>query len=168
MSSGDQHSDPQKKPPTEQSGGLLSTIRRTFRSSPTPIAIDSDGRKTFLENWATLILCITLFLLPVVLTGTVRALKVYKSDIRQWLPDGFEESKTYDDFLKRFGGDEMIVISWEDCTIDNLQVRTFQEALENVTVPVKTEVNGVTPEVETKLFSRVLTCLLYTSDAADE
>ena len=167
MSSGDQHSDPQRKPPTGESvsprlakptsGGLLSTIRRAFRSSPTPIAIDSDGRKTFLENWATFILCVTLFLLPVVLTGTVRALKVYKSDIRQWLPDGFEESKSYDEFLERFGGDEMIVISWEDCTIDNLQVRSFQEALENATVPIKTQVNGAASEVETKLFSRVLT-----------
>jgi len=134
MSSGDQNSDPQGKTPTEESvsplprptsSGLFSTIRRAFRSSPTPIAIDPDGRKTFLEKWATLILCVTLFLMPVVLTGTVRALKVYKSDIRQWLPDVFEESKTYDSFLERFGGDEMIVVSWEDCTIDNPQVRTL-------------------------------------------
>lgn len=167
MSSGDQHSDPQEKPttgksvpprlPKPTSGGLFSTIRRAFQSSPTPIAIDSDGRKTFLENWATLILCLTLFLLPIVLTGTVRALKVYKSDIRQWLPDGFEESKTYDSFLERFGGDEMIVVSWEDCTIDNPQVRTYQEALENITVPVKTEIDGVVSETQAKLFSRVLT-----------
>ncbi len=167
MSSGDQHSDPQQKqsvgktalshPVSSNDSGLFSTIRRAFRSSPTPIAIDSDGRKTFLEKWSTLILCIALFLLPVVLTGTVRSLKVYKSDIRQWLPDGFEESKTYDSFLERFGGDEMIVVSWEGCTIKNPRVRAFQEALEQVTVPVKVETDTGVSEVETKLFSRVLT-----------
>ena len=167
MSSDDQPSDPQKPstkgksiPPRlskPTSSGLWSTVKRAFKSSPTPIAIDSDGRKTFLEKWATLILCITFFVMPVVLIGTVRSLKVYKSDFRQWLPDGFEESKTYDSFLERFGVDEMVVMSWEDCTIDNPQVRTLQEALENATVPVKQTIDGVESEVQTKLFSRVLT-----------
>ena len=82
---------------------------------------------------------------------------MYKSDIRQWLPDGFEESKTYDSFLERFGGDEMIMVSWEGCTIKNPRVRAFQEALEQVTVPVKVETDTGVSEVETKLFSRVLT-----------
>ena len=166
MSSGDQQSDPQKSPkhgepaasrlPKPTNAGLFATIRQTFRSSPTPMAMDSDGRKTFLENWATLILCLALFAMPFILTGTVRAFKVYKSDIRQWLPDGFEESRTYDSFLKRFGADEMLVLSWENCTIDNPQVRKLQEALENATVMVKQVDDGVESEVETKLFSRVL------------
>jgi len=167
MSSDDQPSDPQQPPaavkPTGSrsskttDNGLWSTLRRAFQTAPTPIAIDSDGQKTFLEKWATLILCLALFVMPVLLIGTVRSLKVYQSDFRQWLPDGFEESQTYDSFLERFGVDEMIVISWEDCTIDNPQVRTLQEALENATVPVKQIVDGVESEVETKLFSRVLT-----------
>ena len=167
MSSDDQPSDPRppklagKSIPPRSSkpndSGLWSVVSRAFRTAPTPIAIDSDGHKTFLEKWATLILCITLFAMPVILIGTVRSLKVYQSDFRQWLPDGFEESQTYDSFLERFGIDEMLAISWEDCTIDNPQVRTLQEALENATVPVKQDVDGVETEVETKLFSRVVT-----------
>ena len=164
MSSDDKSLDPQKSQPAGESiqpdpndSGLWSTVQQAFRSSPTPIAIDSDGQKTFLEKWATLILCITLFAMPVILTGTIRSLKVYKSDFRQWLPDGFEESKTYDSFLKRFGADEMLVVSWEGCTIDNPQLRTFEEALENSTALVKQNVDGVESEVERKLFSRVLT-----------
>lgn len=167
MSSGDQHSNSQQRqsvgktassgPAHPNDSGLFATVRRAFRSAPTPIAINSDGQKTFLEKWSTFILCIALFLLPVILTGTVRALKVYKSDIRQWLPDGFEESKAYDSFLERFGGDEMIVVSWEGCTINNPQVRTLKEAFENATVPVKVETADGITEGETKLFSRVLT-----------
>ena len=167
MSSGDQHFNSQQRQSvgkTASSGsaassdsGLFATVGRAFRSAPTPIAIDSDGQKTFLEKWATFILCAALFLLPVILTGTVRSLKVYKSDIRQWLPDGFEESKAYDSFLKRFGGDEMIVVSWEGCTINNPQVRTLKEAFENATVPAKVETADGVTEVETKLFARVLT-----------
>lgn len=135
--------------------GWSATIRHAFQSAPTPIAMLPDGKKTFLEKWATLILCLTLFSMPFVLTGTVRSLKVYASDIRQWLPDGFEESLVYDEFTKRFGIDEMVVVSWEGCTIENLQIRQLQEALEQSTTQSKPDENGNT--ASTNLFDRIMT-----------
>lgn len=135
--------------------GWLATIGHAFQSAPTPIAMLPDGKKTFLEKWATLILCLTLFALPFVLTGTARSLKVYASDIRQWLPDGFEESLVYDEFTKRFGIDEMVVVSWEGCTIDNLQVRQLQESLEKAQAKSKPDEAG--ESVTTNLFDRIMT-----------
>ncbi len=89
---------------------------------------DQESR-TFLERQSTLILCIALFLLPLVSLGAVKSLKVYANDVRQWLPSGFEEAQTYDWFVEEFGLDEMVVISWEGCTMDDLRVPALREAL---------------------------------------
>ena len=97
----------------------------------TPI-IDPDS-PNFLDRWATVILIVLALLLPVLAYGTVNALKVQSSDLRQWLPQGYEESKIYDEFKSRFGEDEMIVASWEDCKIDNLDVIELQETLAALT-----------------------------------
>ena len=97
----------------------------------TPI-IDPDA-SNFLDRWAAIILVVLGLLLPVMVYGTINALKVQSSDLRQWLPQGYEESKIYDQFKSRFGEDEMIVVSWEDCKIDNPAVLELQEALAKIT-----------------------------------
>jgi hypothetical protein len=93
----------------------------------TPI-IDPEA-SNFLDRWAVVILAILGLLLPLMVYGAVNALKVQSSDLRQWLPQGYEESKIYDQFKARFGEDEMIVASWEDCKIDNPAVLDLQEKL---------------------------------------
>ena len=68
-------------------------------------------------------------MMPVLIYGTINAFKVKSSDLRQWLPQNYEESKIYDHFKKRFGEDEMVVASWKDCKIDNPAVLDLQDAL---------------------------------------
>ena len=92
-----------------------------------------DGRKSFLAKWSTTILCLSLLSIPLVLYGALDSLKVYASDIRQWLPKDFQEGQVYDEFLDRFGVDEMLVMSWEDCQIENPQVIDFQNQLSDAT-----------------------------------
>ena len=125
--------------------GWLERIREVFRRAQTPIALTPEGKRTFLEKWSTTILCLTLFAMPFVLTGAVKSLKVYRSDVWQWLPKGFEEAKVYNSFKERFGVDEMVVVSWEGCRIDQPQLRQLQEALEQI------EIDG------NKLFSQIIT-----------
>ena len=112
--------------------------------NPVPEARHPDGRKTFLEKWSTTILCVSLFFVPLILLGSIKSLKVQANDVRQWLPSGFEEAVVYDEFVSRFGIDEMLVLSWEGCKIGNPKVDEFQRALE------ESEVDGI------KLFDRVL------------
>ena len=50
--------------------------------------------------------------------------------MRHWLPNGFEEAVTYDWFQNEFDVDEMVVISWEGCQLDDPRVSTLREALE--------------------------------------
>lgn len=87
------------------------------------------GPATFLERHSTLILCLSLFLLPLIGMGAVKSLKIYASDIRQWLPGGFEEAQVYDSFVKEFGIDEMVVLSWPGATLDDPRVTALREAL---------------------------------------
>jgi predicted RND superfamily exporter protein len=100
-------------------------------------SIDQTGEgvlepDSFLARWSTPILCLTLFLLPLIGFGAAKSLKVYANDVRQWLPEGYEEAATYDAFLNKFGIDEMAVMSWPECRIDNPDVIAFQEELKLV------------------------------------
>ena len=88
------------------------------------------GDPTFLNRWAMPILILTALLLPGIVFGGLKALKVYSNDVKQWLPEGYEEARIYDQFQEKFGIDEMVVISWKDCRIDNPDVLKFQDALQ--------------------------------------
>ncbi len=79
-----------------------------------------------------------MFLFPVVL-GAAKSLKVQSNNVKQWLPRDFDASKNYDWFVERFGVDEMVVISWPKCTLDNPQVEEFCKVLE------RDLVGGATP-----------------------
>ena len=105
--------------------------------SPEPSAVDPVDERpsleqpnTFLQKYSTLILCLALFAIPVIGQSAFRALKVYSSDVMQWLPAGFEQAKTYDWFKTEFGIDEMIVISWEGCTLTDPRLQQMQTALD--------------------------------------
>ena len=98
-------------------------------------ATNENGRPTFLAKWSTTILCVTLFIAPLVVMGSVKSLRVSATDIRQWLPTDFEEAVTYDKFLNRFGIDEMVVLSWEDCKIGNPEVAQLRKAFQEATLP---------------------------------
>ncbi len=69
-----------------------------------------------LTGWTALVM---LLLLPFVVIGAIRALGVFSNDIKQWLPQGFEESAKYEWFVESFGLDEMAVVSWPGCTAND-------------------------------------------------
>ena len=85
---------------------------------------------TFLQKYSLLILCVALFAIPIVGQASVRALRVYSTDVMQWLPSNFEQAKTYLWFKDKFGVDEMMVISWPGCTLSDPRVAKVQTALE--------------------------------------
>jgi hypothetical protein len=55
---------------------------------------------------------------------------VYKSDVREWLPKGFKEAIDYEWFVKAFGVDEIVVISWEGATLSDPRVPALQSMLQ--------------------------------------
>jgi len=49
--------------------------------------------------------------------------------VHEWLPQGRIERQQYDAFLKYFGNDQVILGSWDDCSIDDPRLRRFSEQL---------------------------------------
>ena len=82
-----------------------------------------------LDRWALVILVVATLLMPVIIYGAIKGKKIAPTDIRKLLPTNFEEAQVYDQFKARFGVDEMIVASWDECVIDNPAVLEFQDAL---------------------------------------
>lgn len=59
-----------------------------------------------------------------------RALRDADNSVRQWLPQGNAETAVFDWFTDRFGGEEIIAVSWRGCTIDDPRLEKFAAALQ--------------------------------------
>lgn len=73
--------------------------------------------KTFYERYAFTIILLAIFFFPFAGLGARRALLTNKNDVKQWLPDTYEETKVYARFQKFFPGEEFVLVSWEGCTL---------------------------------------------------
>ncbi len=79
---------------------------------------------------AKIILLLMTLALPIVVYGAIMALGSTSNDPRQWLPRGFAETETYDWFGQQFGTDELAVVSWPGCTLDDPRVAELAVALQ--------------------------------------
>ena len=41
------------------------------------------------------------------------------NNVSQWLPQDYEETRTYQEFRRLFGSDDSAVVSWDGCTLDD-------------------------------------------------
>jgi predicted RND superfamily exporter protein len=67
--------------------------------------------------------------LPWLAHGLVGALGSNSNDPRQWLPRGFDETETYHWLQAHFGRDEITVVSWPGCTLDDPRTEQLARAL---------------------------------------
>lgn len=79
---------------------------------------------------AQTVLSLMLLAIPLILFGAVSAMRSTSNDPRQWLPRNFDETDTYDWFGVHFGSDEIAVVSWPGCTLDDPRVRRLARAFE--------------------------------------
>ncbi len=91
--------------------------------------IQDSPPNSFFARWGASILGIVVLCIPLLLWGTGGAVSRFQNDVRQWLPRGFEEADRYAWYLDRFGVDEMVVISWDGCTITDPRIEQFSAKL---------------------------------------
>lgn len=77
------------------------------------------------SGWALLI---ALLLLPLVIYAASQ-MKIGAADVHAWLPEGRPVRQRYEEFVREFGSDQFLVISWEDCRIDDPRLPAFAAAL---------------------------------------
>lgn len=56
-------------------------------------------------------------------------LPVGSSGVHEWLPEGRPERARYEAFVESFGNDQVVLISWDGCRLDDPRLREFQEHL---------------------------------------
>jgi predicted RND superfamily exporter protein len=82
-----------------------------------------------------LIMMIVCFLVPFALRGAKMVTQRMENDIKDWLPEEFEETRQLDWFGKLFLGEQFIVITWEGCSEEDPGYQLFVEKLKAEVIP---------------------------------
>lgn len=93
----------------------------------------------FHDRYTRIVILAAVFMAPLVLGGARRALLSNKNDVKEWLPDSFDETVTYNWFRDHFEGEEFILVSWQGCTIDDQRLRLFEKKASQPAPPVAEE-----------------------------
>ncbi len=68
-------------------------------------------------------------LLPVLAIGAIRAIQGMCVAPEKWAPPTFEARRTYDEFAARFETGDVVIVSWDGCTIDDRRLATLETIL---------------------------------------
>jgi predicted RND superfamily exporter protein len=74
-------------------------------------------KQSFYSRYSLVIAAISIFLLPFAVVGSLNAKRANKNDVKNWIPEEYEETQVYRAFRERFAGEEFILVSWEGCAI---------------------------------------------------
>lgn len=83
----------------------------------------------FYQQHARRILFVCLLLAPLVFFGAARALESNSNKVLDWLPSDFDETKRLFWFVDRFGSDEILVATWNGCTLTDDRLELFTQRL---------------------------------------
>ncbi len=68
-------------------------------------------------------------LVPVMSWASIGAIRSNHNEPHDWIPDEFPESRHYRWFLEHFPGDDVLVASWDGCTLDDPRLDRLAEEL---------------------------------------
>ncbi|RMG02889.1 MAG: hypothetical protein D6741_03045, partial [Planctomycetota bacterium] len=86
-------------------------------------------RRTFFSRYGVTILTIVSFLIPIMWVGTERSLSSNKNDVKNWLPDRYEETSVFEWYRSHFESDMFILVSWEGCVLGDLRLEEMAARL---------------------------------------
>lgn len=87
------------------------------------------GSLTLSRLYKIVVILVMIASTPILGWGVVGALRSNSNDPRQWLPTGFEETITYEWLQGHFGNDEITVVSWPGCTLQDPRAEQLAQAL---------------------------------------
>ncbi len=107
--------------------------------------------ESFFSRRSFLIVVVAVFALPLIWAGTRRTIQSNNNDVRDWLPEGFEETAQHAWFQRHFPLEQFVLISWRGknagdpgCTLDDDRLELLAQKL----VPSEQPPPGVEPVVE--------------------
>ncbi len=93
-------------------------------------AVESLGPMLrFLDRWSRRVVIVMMLLLPLI-AYRAAYLPVGSAGVHEWLPDGRAERESYEHFLKQFGSDQFLLVSWEGCKASDPRLPALVSALQ--------------------------------------
>jgi predicted RND superfamily exporter protein len=86
---------------------------------------------SFYSRYGLRIVLIAVALLPLIGLGASKAMLSNSNDVRDWLPDEYEETARYAWFQQYFGNEEFVLVSWEGATLEDERVELLTKKLEH-------------------------------------
>jgi uncharacterized protein len=107
-------------------------------------------RPTFFQRYGLTILAVVAFCLPMLGVGSMYAIRSNRNDVKSWLPEAYEETKTFKWYWDKFGGDAFVLASWEGCVLGN-------ETLPKVADEIRRQDEAAMASGQVRLFRDVMT-----------
>lgn len=89
----------------------------------------SSSSRSWQDRYGWLIIAFFLAVTPVLTYGAKGAWDSIRNRIEDWLPESFEETQRLIWFYEQFGTDELLMISWEGCTLDDPRLDLYKAEL---------------------------------------
>ncbi len=68
-------------------------------------------------------------LIPFIMIGAAKSWGVTENRVEEWVPASLEETQRFIGFMKIFGGDETLILSWEGCKPGSPELALFRDKL---------------------------------------
>ncbi len=88
-----------------------------------------DEQNAFFARYSKWIIALAIALLPLALAGSLVTMATNRNDVKEWLPESFEETQEYHRFEAEFSNDTFIEASWDGCTLDDTRLAALAEKL---------------------------------------
>ncbi len=86
-------------------------------------------RKSFYARFGVPIIVVVAIMFPITVWAAILALASNRNDVKEWLPESFQATQDYQEFQRHFGNETFVLVSWDDCTLDNERVDKFAALL---------------------------------------
>ncbi len=122
--------------------------------------------ESFFSRRSFLIVCVLVFSLPFIFAGTRRTLESNTNNVKDWLPQAFDETAEHSWFQSHFPHEQFVLISWEGCTLHDQRLKLLAGKLvppelegSEADLPPTTDVAGEESDkaAEERRFRSVLT-----------
>ena len=91
-------------------------------------SIDKPSRRLWVTRCCWAIIGMLGLCTPLVVVG-VYSVRSSTADMTQWLPDGRPAVNQYKQFVTQFGVDDFVLITWDDCHVDDERIPKLANAL---------------------------------------
>lgn len=98
-------------------------------SQRTPVAEWIARGIRFLLNYPVVMTMLLCFAIPLILYGAKNSWLHLENRVEEWLPAGFEETVLFRQFADVFGSDELLIVTWEGCSLDSPELVEFQRRM---------------------------------------